>query len=165
MSKFNLAVDIQEQNINTIILLGGASGTGKSSISSALASHLGLPEVLSTDSIRHILRNFINKSDAPVLFVSTYETHLAVPDSELDPQINTASKILKYKLIKGYLQQSEIVQSKLEYIIDDYILKKQSLVIEGVHLTSEFMFRIWQKYHKQSIILPFLVVINKSNVH
>lgn len=42
-------------------MLGGASGTGKSSISSALASHLGLPEVLSTDSIRHILRNFIQK--------------------------------------------------------------------------------------------------------
>jgi len=66
-----------------IILLGGASGTGKSSIAGALGSHLGLPEVLSSDSIRHILRNFIEKDDCPVLFTSTYETHKCVETWEV----------------------------------------------------------------------------------
>jgi 2-phosphoglycerate kinase len=68
-------------------MLGGASGTGKSSISSSLASHLGLPEVLSTDSIRHILRNFIDKKEYPFLFVSTYESHLTVADSEVESEL------------------------------------------------------------------------------
>ena len=80
-------MDIQEQNIQTIVMLGGASGTGKSSIASALTSHLGLPEVLSTDSIRHIMRNFMNKSEYPFLFASTYESHLTVSDSEVEHQL------------------------------------------------------------------------------
>ena len=56
-----------------IVLLGGASGTGKSSLSSLLASRLGISSMLSTDSIRHILRNFIPREEKPVLFCSTYE--------------------------------------------------------------------------------------------
>ena len=66
-----------------IILLGGASGTGKSSIASALGSHLGLAEVMSTDSVRHIIRNFIEKEDCPVLFTSTYETDKCIETWEV----------------------------------------------------------------------------------
>jgi len=56
------------------VLLGGTSGTGKSTLSSLIASRLGISTILSTDSIRHILRNFLNREDYPVLFASTYET-------------------------------------------------------------------------------------------
>jgi 2-phosphoglycerate kinase len=44
-----------------VILLGGTSGTGKSTLASLLASKLGIATVLSTDSIRHIMRNFIER--------------------------------------------------------------------------------------------------------
>jgi 2-phosphoglycerate kinase len=56
-----------------IVLLGGTSGTGKSTVSSLLASRFGISTVLSTDSIRHILRNFMSTEESPVLFASTYE--------------------------------------------------------------------------------------------
>lgn len=39
-----------------IILLCGAAGTGKSTLASLLAQQLGLTNVLSTDSLRHIMR-------------------------------------------------------------------------------------------------------------
>jgi len=41
--------------------LGGCSGTGKSTVASLLAARLGISTVLSTDSIRHIMRNFMSK--------------------------------------------------------------------------------------------------------
>ena len=54
-------------------MLAGTSGTGKSTLASLLGSKLGISTVLSTDTIRHILRNFISKDEFPILFASTYE--------------------------------------------------------------------------------------------
>lgn len=59
---------------NVIVMLAGTSGTGKSTLASLLGSKLGISTVLSTDTIRHILRNFISKEENPILFASTYET-------------------------------------------------------------------------------------------
>ena len=59
--------------LSMIILLGGTSGTGKSTLASLIASRLGISCTLSTDSIRHIQRNFISKTENPILFASTYE--------------------------------------------------------------------------------------------
>mmetsp|Transcript_16337 Transcript_16337/g.14037 ORF Transcript_16337/g.14037 Transcript_16337/m.14037 type:complete len:80 (-) Transcript_16337:87-326(-) len=56
-----------------IVLLGGTSGSGKSTVSSLLASRFGISTVLSTDSIRHVMRNFMTTDECPVLFASTYE--------------------------------------------------------------------------------------------
>jgi 2-phosphoglycerate kinase len=67
-----------------LILLQGTSGTGKSTLSSLLGTKLaGLGNlgsvssesltVMSTDSIRHVMRNFICETDEPILFASTYE--------------------------------------------------------------------------------------------
>ena len=89
-------------------MLGGASGTGKSSIASALATHLGLPEVLSTDSVRHIMRNFLAKEEFPFLFASTYECHLTVSEEEVEDQAGDlegqarTDKLQKARLLKGY---------------------------------------------------------------
>lgn len=56
-----------------IVLLAGTSGTGKSTLASLLGTRLGISTVLSTDSIRHIMRNFLSEKDHPILFCSTYE--------------------------------------------------------------------------------------------
>lgn len=56
---FRNACDIVSKRKSIIILLGGTSGTGKSTLSSLIASRLGISTILSTDSIRHILRNFL----------------------------------------------------------------------------------------------------------
>ena len=55
------------------VLLCGTSGTGKSTLASLLAGRLGVTGVLSTDSVRHMLRAFSTPADAPLLWVSTYE--------------------------------------------------------------------------------------------
>lgn len=56
------------------MLLAGTSGTGKSTLASLLGSRLGISTVISTDTIRHIMRNFVDKEENPILFASTYET-------------------------------------------------------------------------------------------
>ena len=59
MKNYQLASDIVQKKLNFIILLGGPSGSGKSSIASLLGSRFAIStSILSSDSIRHILRNF-----------------------------------------------------------------------------------------------------------
>ena len=57
-----------------IILLAGTSGCGKSTLASLLASRFGLTTVLSTDQVRHLLRNFHTKQECPALYTSSYNT-------------------------------------------------------------------------------------------
>ena len=71
---FQNATELVDHRCNMIILLGGSSGTGKSTLASLIASRLGISTVLSTDSIRHIMRNFVSREENPILFCSTYET-------------------------------------------------------------------------------------------
>lgn len=76
-----------------MILLAGTSGTGKSTLASLLGSRLGISTVLSTDTIRHIMRNFVSKDDNAILFASTYETANFVSQD-----INSEKK----RALKGY---------------------------------------------------------------
>ena len=55
------------------VLLCGTSGTGKSTLASLLAARLGITTLLSTDSIRHMLRGFQSAEENPLLWLSTYE--------------------------------------------------------------------------------------------
>jgi 2-phosphoglycerate kinase len=141
--------------IPLVILLGGTSGTGKSTVSSLLASRLGISTVLSTDTIRHILRNFLSKSTHGVLFASTYEAWKQV-------KFNEEGISQKKKVVKGYLEQCAIVCEKLEKVIDSILQRQESVIIEGVHLTVDFIKKILKK-HKYTF--PFLIYIDKAEKH
>lgn len=64
---------LQERRESVIVLLCGTSGTGKSTLASLLAGRLGITTVVSTDSMRHMLRSLHPREEAPLLWVSTYE--------------------------------------------------------------------------------------------
>ena len=64
---------MKEQRSSVTVLLCGTSGTGKSTLASLLASRLGITSVVSTDSIRHMMRSFSSEAQDPLLWGSTYQ--------------------------------------------------------------------------------------------
>jgi hypothetical protein len=49
------------------------------------------------------------------------------------------------RIIKGYKLQCELVQEKLEHVISNFEKNKDAIVVEGVHLTPYFMFKVMKK--------------------
>ena len=87
-----------QSKINVIVLLAGTSGTGKSTLASLLGTRLGISTVLSTDSVRHVMRNFLKEEDNQSLFCSTYEAGNTVSAEERE----NASE--SWITLKGYKQ-------------------------------------------------------------
>jgi len=151
---FELALDIIEQTKSVIILLGGTSGSGKSTVGSLLASRFGIPTVLSTDSIRHVMRNFMTNEECPVLFCSTYEAGKKI---QLDQEVKESKRITM-----GFQQQAAAVQQRLTSILEGFHKRGESIVVEGVHLTPDFMIEMVKKFNN---CVPFLIYISNENKH
>jgi 2-phosphoglycerate kinase len=150
---FKIACEVISKRRSVIILLGGASGTGKSTLSSLLASRLGISSMLSTDSIRHILRNVIPREKIPVLFCSTYEAGKFVNNEGLTD---------KQACIQGYLEQSNKVYEYLVNVIEHYHNCGNSIVIEGVHLNIGVMKKLMKRFPS---CIPFVIYIKGKKKH
>jgi 2-phosphoglycerate kinase len=150
---FEIGCEIVSHQRSVTVLLGGTSGTGKSTLSSLVASRLGISTVLSTDSIRHIMRNFIHPKSNPVLFASTYEAGKFINDPSLTD---------KQKVLEGHSKQCECVYDNLSRLIRDFQERRESLVIEGVHLSVSVMKKLMISYPS---CIPFIVCIKNKVKH
>uniref|UniRef100_A0A0G4HU79 Zeta toxin domain-containing protein n=1 Tax=Chromera velia CCMP2878 TaxID=1169474 RepID=A0A0G4HU79_9ALVE len=63
--------DLRDRRI--LILLGGPTASGKTTVSSFLANRLGIPMCINTDVIRQVMRFFVPKEDNTFLHLGTYE--------------------------------------------------------------------------------------------
>ncbi len=109
-----------------VILIGGATGVGKSKLASELAGILEINRTASTDSIREVMRKMVSRELTPSLHVSSYEA------GETLPQLSVISK--EEKIIYGFLDQSEKVLTGVKAVVNRAIKENVSLVVEGIHL-------------------------------
>lgn len=128
------------------------------------ASRLGITTVVSTDSIRHMMRSFVDEKQNPLLWSSTYHAgeHLdlmAVSEAKakrkekkfknapldastsLPHEAFTAVDLIspKQMAIEGFKAQSEMVIDSLDRLITAWEERKESVVVEGVHLSLNFV--------------------------
>jgi len=96
-----------------IVIITGGSFQGKSLISLSLASRLGYSGVISTDAIRNVLK--VLYPEKSYLGTSTY----LLPPEDLNRQRNDVSDVIKE-------------------IICIYENRGESIIIEGMHFSSDF---------------------------
>jgi 2-phosphoglycerate kinase len=112
---------LRELDLPIVILVGGATGTGKSTVASEIAYRLGITRVTSTDFVRQTMRAFFSHDFMPSIHYSSFEAGLALPDAE-DP------------LVAGFLDQSRNVLVGVQASIERALQEGWSIVLEGVHL-------------------------------
>ncbi len=108
-----------------ILLLGGTSGVGKSSLALEVARRLSIGRVLSTDSIRDVMRVMLSDDLVPTLHVSSFEAH-----SRLSRPVQDGAD----PVIEGFLEQSRTVIVGVRAVIERAIAEGTSTVIDGVSL-------------------------------
>jgi 2-phosphoglycerate kinase len=79
----------QEPDRPVVVLLGGAAGVGKTSLALEVAHRLGIGRVLSSDSVRQIMRIMLSPDLAPAIHGSSYDAYKLFPAEALgdDPVI------------------------------------------------------------------------------
>lgn len=162
-----VAKEITQRNQSFAVLLGGTSGTGKSTLASLLAARLRLTTVLPTDSVRHVLRSFTVKEAHPSVFVSTYQAGDALAPEDIaalhgDRDEMSSARLHQKKVLKGYKLQSHLVLDKLDRVLTMFEARRQSLVVEGVHLNTAELLALVQKH---PTCVPFVIYISHETKH
>ena len=65
--------ELAELDLPIIVLIGGATGTGKSTVATEVAYRLGITRVTSTDFVRQTLRAFFSPEFMPSIHYSSFE--------------------------------------------------------------------------------------------
>ncbi|KAM9957393.1 hypothetical protein ACTFIR_009498 [Dictyostelium discoideum] len=150
---FPVSCEVQDKKHSFTILLGGTSGCGKSTLTALLASRIGFTAVISTDNIRQLLRKFISRQESPILWASTYHAGEIISNPSLSH---------KEKILQGYEAQNEMIFNKLDILIGHYEKRKESLIVEGVHLDTKLILRLVKKHPS---CIPFLMYISNEAKH
>ncbi|MBI5412079.1 hypothetical protein HZA43_02780 [Candidatus Peregrinibacteria bacterium] len=138
-----------------IILIGGGTGIGTSTLAMRVAWLLEINRIVSTDSVREVIRHFLPEDVMPVLHVSSYETdRLGIKEVKSEHD----------RLIYGFMLQSKEVLNGVEAIIKRSIREKTSIVIEGVHLIPGEM-KFLEKYKKEATIIQIMLDVNQESKH
>ena len=110
---------LRDFDLPIIVLVGGATGTGKSTVATEVAYRLGITRVTSTDFVRQTMRAFLSQEFMPSIHYSSFE----VPgESGLGG------------VVEGFVEQTRNVLIGVRALIERALQEGWSLVLEGVHL-------------------------------
>ena len=110
-----------------VILIGSASGIGKSTIAAELAKQLNIKHLIESDFIRAVVRGIIGKEYAPALHSSSYDAY---------KHLRNRNRFESYGdlVSAGFDEHAAYVIPALEKIIQRAITDYDDIIIEGVHL-------------------------------
>jgi 2-phosphoglycerate kinase len=113
---------LDELDLPIILLVGGATGTGKSTVATEVAYRLGITRVTSTDFVRQTMRAFFSQDFMPSIHYSSFEAGEARDDDDPD------------RVVHGFLDQTRNVLVGVRAAIERVMQEGWSMVLEGVHL-------------------------------
>jgi len=117
--------DMVASNSPLIVLIGGPTGAGKSTLALELATRMKITQVVSTDTIREMLRTMFSVKLLPAVHKSSY---LVGKKLRLPPGSDTD------EVLVGLHQQALLVNVGVEAIIKRAIQENVNLIINGVHI-------------------------------
>eukprot|EP00555_Chaetoceros_dichaeta_P000971 CAMPEP_0198277962 /NCGR_PEP_ID=MMETSP1447-20131203/66132_1 /TAXON_ID=420782 /ORGANISM="Chaetoceros dichaeta, Strain CCMP1751" /LENGTH=277 /DNA_ID=CAMNT_0043973023 /DNA_START=15 /DNA_END=848 /DNA_ORIENTATION=- len=111
-----------------LVLIGGCTGTGKSTFGMSVALDQGILKCVSTDTIRAVMRSFIPKNISPPLHRSSYASASDHDDA-----------------VESWMETCSVLDSSVEELVTDSIRRRQGLVLEGVSIApSTKLIEIWE---------------------
>ena len=136
-----------------IVLIGGTTGVGKSTVAAEIAHRLGITRIASTDSIREVMRGIFSRELMPAIYESSFNAwrslRIPVPQGA-DP------------VIVGFREQTAVVTTGVKALIDRSVLERVSLVVEGVHIVPGY---IEPSQFKDAVVVQLVITVDDEEAH
>jgi 2-phosphoglycerate kinase len=147
-----------EEDRPVIVLIGGATGVGKSTIAARVADRLGIVRIIPTDAIRQAMRAFFSQTLMPSLHYSSYEAGRAVR-MPVGPDLDAG--------LLGFMEQVEMVSVGVDAVIDRAVNEGTSLVVEGVHMVPGMLAPRAAEDGSAAgaLLLPLVVSVSDPELH
>ena len=120
--KLRLYREFRRLDVPVVVMIGGGTGSGKSSVATEVAHRLGITRVTSTDVIRHTMRAFFSEQFMPSIHYSSFEAGRAHHEDDGNP------------VLSGFFDQTRNVLVGMGAVIERALSERWSIVLEGVHL-------------------------------
>jgi len=150
--RYMVWVDYTHSGRPLILLVGGATGSGKSTIATEIAHRLGIVRTQSTDMLREVMRMMVPQRLLPVLHRSSFNAWQALPaqGEKAQPAI----------VADGFRSQAELLFLPCEAVIQRALRERVSLILEGVHAHPVLAERI--STQEDAIIVPVMLAVLKQ---
>jgi 2-phosphoglycerate kinase len=136
---------LRELDVPIILLIGGATGTGKSTVATEVAYRLGITRVSSTDFVRQTMRTFLSRRFMPSIHRSSFD----VPDEDELRDV-----------LGAFVEQTQNVLIGVRAVIDRALQEGWSLVLEGVHLVPGMLPKV-----EGALVVQCVLAIEDKDTH
>jgi 2-phosphoglycerate kinase len=123
-----------------VVLIGGTTGVGKSTLATMLAGRLGITRLIATDVIRQVLRAFFTEEAMPTVHRSAFEAGG----------------------IGGYADQAEHVGTGVAAIVQRAVDESKPVLVEGVHVVPGALER---DLRARCIVVEAILVVRDADLH
>jgi 2-phosphoglycerate kinase len=141
--------DLQALDLPIVLLVGGATGTGKSTVATEAAHRLGITRVTSTDFVRQTMRAFFSEDFMPAIHYSSFEAGASQDEDDQD------------RVLHGFLAQTRNVLVGVRAAIERVMQEGWSMVLEGVHLVPGMV----SAEIEGALVVQFVLAIDDVEAH
>jgi 2-phosphoglycerate kinase len=146
--------EVRRLEIPLVIMIGGATGVGKSTIATQLAVRLGIVRVVATDAIREVMRALFTIELMPTLYTSSFDADSALRE----PPPRPADRV-----VVGFREQTAAVAVGVRALMERAAVEGTSVVIEGAHVVPGFF--DLGPYEGRVLAVPVVLTVEEEDLH
>lgn len=136
-----------------VVLMGGSTGVGKSTIATMLANRLSIVRIVSTDAIREVMRAFFSPSLMPSIHTSSFDADSSLIHP-LPPEVDP--------VVAGFREQTLSVLVGVRAIINRALTEGTHIIIEGAHVVPGL---ITPEQFPEAFIVPLVIWVSDEKLH
>lgn len=146
-------ISFSSLNKPLVVLMGGSTGVGKSTIATMIANRLSIVRIVSTDAIREVMRAFFSRELMPTIHTSSFDADTALIHP-LPPHVDP--------VVAGFREQSLSVLVGVRAIIKRALNEGTHIIIEGAHIVPGF---ITPEQFPDAFIVPLVIKVSDEKLH
>lgn len=146
--------EVAKLDVPLVVLIGGATGVGKSTIATQIATRLGVVRVIPSDAVREVMRGLFSRELMPTLYTSSFDADSALRE----PPTRSVDRV-----IVGFREQTAAVAVGLRALIERSAVEGTSVIIEGAHVVPGFV--DVEELSERVLAVPLVVTVEDEELH